>query len=298
MEILILDGGLGTTLEDQYNIKFSIQTPLWSSHLLITDQNTLRKVQHDFSKYSDIILTPTYQASHIGFKKTGIEEKDISKYFKSGIEISRETGKIVALSLGAYGAILQPSQEYSGKYDIDEEGLVKFHQERLNVCEGYDLIAFETIPRLNEIRAVKRVAKGKYWISCVFPNENKLPDGSTIEEVVKTMMVGSRPWAIGMNCTKVEKISKLILEFEEVGERLGLKLPRLVIYPDGTNGLIYDTTVQKWIGIENEGKWDEQVGEIVKEVVNRNKWEGIVVGGCCKTTPEHIMKLRSRLGLD
>ena len=104
------------------------------------------------------------------------------------------------------------------------------------------------------------------------------------------------PFAIGINCTSAHKISGLIRKFEEAADGLGLTLPRIVIYPDGAGGLIYDTARQKWVGNGSEdAPWDEQVFYIVKEVVGRGRWAGLIVGGCCKTTPGYIAKLRKRL---
>jgi homocysteine S-methyltransferase len=34
---------------------------------------------------------------------------------------------------------------------------------------------------------------------------------------------------------------------------------------------------------------------IVKRARNRGLWKEIFVGGCCKTTPDHISKLRKRI---
>ncbi|KAL8243832.1 hypothetical protein R6Q59_010090 [Mikania micrantha] len=304
-KVLLLDGGLGTTLEDFYNVKFTQETPLWSSHLLISDPQTLYKVQKEFSDAgADITLTPTYQASHAGFRKTkdGVSDLEIQQYLQDAVQISRSVDSgLVALSLGAYGAVLQPSQEYSGEYgNITKSGLLEFHHERMSAVDlsSIDLIAFETLPRLDEIQAVKEAVDGStpYWISCVFPKDNKLPDGSTIEAVVSAMIDGTRPWAIGMNCTKVNKVMALIIEFEESARKLNITLPRLVLYPDGTNGQIYDTTKQMWIGKENEdGPWHQKMFEIVEEVLSRGNWEGIVVGGCCKTSPQNIKALSQLL---
>lgn len=300
-ELLFLDGGLGTTLEDQHGIKFDESTPLWSSHLLISNPDLLRQVQAEFVRAgADIILTPTYQASHNGFKKT-LNVDCFDEYMRLAINISREaigTG-LVALSLGAYRATLQPTQEFTGEYGgMDEEGLVEFHRMRLTVdLSTVDLVAFETIPRLDEIRAVKRTVGSKpYWISCVF-SDHTLPDGSTVEEVVTAMLADPQPWAIGMNCTKVLRSELLVKEFEDAAERLNLALPRLVLYPDGTNGQSYDTTTQSWVGEEQGDPWDVKLHDIVRKVLHRKKWQGVVIGGCCKTTPQHIEKLRSRLAL-
>lgn len=329
--ILLLDGGLGTTLEDEHNVKFSSEeTPLWSSHLLISSPETLSKVQTDFAKAgADVILTATYQASYDGIARTpaishwnhknrGASSKSRA-LLTSAVSISKaavdSTGRpgLVALSLGAYGATMIPSQEYTGEYG--ECDLFSFHQSRLQAFskdaatwESIDIIAFETLPRLDEIKVAREVMSGHdtddskpYWISCVFPNDDNLPDGSSIEDVIRAMLDQNQnsttlPDAIGINCTKVHKIPRLVKIFEEAAEKLDLPLPYLVIYPDGAGGLIYDTTIQKWVGDgSEETSWDEQVFDTVKDITARGRWPGLIVGGCCKTTPAHIAQLRNRL---
>jgi homocysteine S-methyltransferase len=97
-----------------------------------------------------------------------------------------------------------------------------------------------------------------FWISCVFPGDDDvlaLPDGTPVEEVVRAMLsvevAGVTPWGIGINCTKVTKLPALVERYEVIvrqmirtGELSGW--PSLVLYPDGTNGEIYNTTTQKW----------------------------------------------------
>ena len=223
--VLLLDGGLGTTLEEDHSIQFSTRTPLWSSHLLISSPDTLLKAQTDFARAgADVLLTATYQASFEGFSNTPRETQDVdrhtgydraeaTKYMRSAIGIAqaafrtagRATG-LVALSLGAYGAIMTPSQEYTGKYPealLASEGLYGFHLERITCFAedeatwgSVDLVAFETLPRLAEIAAVRMVMETvnaradpkRFWISCVFPKNEDLPDGSSIAEVVTTML--------------------------------------------------------------------------------------------------------------
>ncbi|KIW66846.1 hypothetical protein PV04_06138 [Phialophora macrospora] len=318
--ILLLDGGLGTTLEDEHGVKFSSQTPLWSSHLLVTNIETLKRVQRDFADAgTDIILTATYQASFLGFKNTkvthqeGIEEDEARSLMLSAVKIARDSfnGRpgLVALSLGAYGATMIPSTEYSGQYGpMTEQALFEFHSKRLSCFvnspewEDVDLVAIETLPRLDEVKATRKAVqmiKDKpYWISCVFPNDdNRLPDGTGVDELVGIMLQGERPpFAIGINCTKVHKLPNLLRNFEDSAEAHNLALPRLVIYPDGAGAKVYDTALQRWVGNdEDRPPWEQQVYDIVKEVQGRGKWQGIIVGGCCKTTPSHIRKLKDKL---
>jgi homocysteine S-methyltransferase len=321
--VLVLDGGLGTTLEDEHGFKFTPATmPLWASHTLVEQTETLRTVQRDFAEAgAEIILTATYQASFRGFKKTlvpnpnGIERERAQDLMLSAVGIARDAfaGRpgLVALSFGPYGATMVPGAEYSGKYEdhMDEDALLSFHQERLAVFtrspswKDVDIVAFETLPRLDEVRAVRRSMQSAsdkpYWIACVFPGEGEsLPDGSSIKEVVKTAISGPQPpYAIGINCTKVEKLQGLISAFERGADDSNLTLPRLVIYPDGARGQVYDPDLHEWIGdAENQPPWDAQVFEIVQEVRRRGKWQGVIVGGCCKATPQHIRSLKTALG--
>ncbi|KAA8576785.1 hypothetical protein EYC84_006842 [Monilinia fructicola] len=358
-KIHLLDGGLGTTLGDSHKVQFTQKEPLWSSQLLIPTHphgpKTLLATQKSFvDAGADILLTATYQTSYEGFGGSGYavhshsspkseredgDKKVVNGIMRSAIDIASDAfstqkdsnGKI-ALSLGAYGAIMTPGQEYTGKYDDEHkssEQLSSWHHERISVfsrdskCwERVDYVAFETIPLLAEIEGVRKsmgeverlnggaAGSKPFWITCVFPGEGYcLPDGSSVQQIVKAMLGkndGSPvPFGIGLNCTKVGKVEALIIDFEqsvnalvesgEISER-----PSLVVYPDGTTkGEVYNTSTKVWEIREPPGKddlhWDEAVLEIVKGARERGFWREIIVGGCCKTTPREIGKLRERI---
>lgn len=288
--VKILDGGLGTSLQDKYEVEFnSTSTPLWSSHMLVSDAATLLACQRDFTAAGvDVLLTATYQASIEGFGRTkttefpsGIPRSAIGPFLETAVRVaeeakgSREHVKI-ALSLGPYGACMIPGQEYSGKYDElhnSEDALYHWHLDRLrlfmeadgNLLSRVEYVAFETLPRLDEIRAVRRAMHTAgltvpFWVACVFPGTgpdsmHTLPDGSSIEEVVTAALTpmgnGIAPWGVGINCTKTHKLSYLVECFGDSVSKLlaGNKIetiPSLVLYPDGTNDEVYNTTTQKW----------------------------------------------------
>ena len=350
---MLLDGGLGTCLESKpYNFRFSAATPLWSSHLLISSPETLLELQQAYvAAGSDVTLTATYQASLEGFAVTGgknglesrsYDEEDASQAMRSAVSLAKKafsttnTRGRVALSLGAYGATMRPSAEYTGKYLPEEmktsEGLARWHRERLDVFQSdattwkaINYIAFETLPVLAEVRAVRGVmgqcnSQGdkKWWISCVFPNDDlNLPDGTPVTELVEAMIGGAhnggqQPWGIGINCTSITRLESLIVLFEAAVKNIVEKpqaeasnlqqtWPWLVVYPDGAEGLVYNTTSQTWDAVESRyntkisTSWDEEVAMIVRRASERAFWKGILVGGCCKTTPDHIARLRARL---
>ncbi|KAI1329220.1 Homocysteine S-methyltransferase [Xylariaceae sp. FL0255] len=332
--VLILDGGLGTTLQDAYGVHFDDTTPLWSSHLLISSPETLRLCQREFASVPvDILLTATYQVSIDGFRHAGVSVDRIPSFLHRAISIGEEVrpgNTKLALSLGPYGACMTPSQEYSGLYDHDHDSVDKlfsWHLSRIDLfakvpllASRVDFLAFETVPRRDEILAIRQLTKFlssaasdsplgmvPFWISCVFPNEDcALPDGTSIDQVIEALLSleisENIPWGIGVNCTKIAKLPQLIALFEDsvkLLERRGhlRSWPSLLLYPDGTNGEIYDTATKRWgrpVGAVNckSSSWEHQLADIVSQARDRCCWQSIVVGGCCKATPADISRLR------
>ncbi|KAI2464966.1 Homocysteine S-methyltransferase [Annulohypoxylon bovei var. microspora] len=342
--VFFLDGGLGTSLEDKYDVKFDENTPLWSSHLLVDDPKTLHACQSDFGNVPvNILLTATYQVSVEAFARTktashpqGIGRRDILPFLDLAVSIAEEAkapGAQVALSLGPYGVCMVPSQEYSGKYDVEHnslEPLLDWHRDRLGLFDQIDrlgsrisLIAFETVPRLDEIKAIRklftRASSSKpnassllnqdvpFWISCVFPGDvYTLPDGSDIDQVVDALLSPEYsdiiPYGIGINCTKVAKLPSLVEMYGQAVARLISSnrlenLPTLVLYPDGTNGEIYDTVTKTWQKPTSQqnivSPWEHQLAEVVSLARNQHCWRSIIVGGCCKATHDDITRLRA-----
>ncbi|KAI3343161.1 Homocysteine S-methyltransferase [Ustulina deusta] len=347
--VQFLDGGLGTSLEDKYNLRFTEATPLWSSHLLLSDPDTLKSCQRDFADVPvDILLTATYQVSVEGFQRTrtdafpdGVPRADIPRFLDVAVstveQVKQPTTKI-ALSLGPYGAVMTPSQEYTGQYDDEHNSadkLFRWHADRMSLFASIpqlgsrvDFVAFETVPRLDEILAIRRLTtllashsadaavpgpleRTPYWISCVFPGTARvLPDGSSISQVIRALLSlehsNDPPWGIGINCTKIAELPKLVRAYES-----GIRLleednhlrswPSLLLYPDGTNGEVYDTVTKTWrmpIGLTEtiqESSWEQQLEHVVTEARSRGCWQSIVVGGCCKATHKDISRLRAQV---
>lgn len=336
-EVYILDGGLGTSLEQHYGVTFSQSRPLWSGDLVVSDPDTLRQCQQDFGQIPvDILLTATYQTSFEGFSKTtssefpeGIPAAAVPRFVDQAVQVAQEASTPnvkIALSVGPYGACMIPSQEYSGIYDADhdsEDLLIEWHSRRFELFAGIpDLasrvrfIALETVPRKDEIIALRKaigkthnLQKIPFWISCLYPNDNgQLPDGTPATEVVKSMLsreYGPLPWGIGINCTKIERIRPIIAQYEAAVEQLIQEgevpaWPALVLYPDGTNGEVYNTTSQQWEKPVAENDihripWEAQLASYVQEIKSTQKWKEIVVGGCCMADFHAISKLKELL---
>ena len=74
------------------------------------------------------MATATYQATFPGLKKIGIVRVAAEGLFRDAVRITREVAdqfdppKLVAASIGPYGAFLADGSEYSGRYGLDGTG--------------------------------------------------------------------------------------------------------------------------------------------------------------------------------
>jgi homocysteine S-methyltransferase len=194
-----------------------------------------------------------------------------------------------------------------------EEALYNFHLSRLqaysrsSAWSAVEWIGFETIPLLREVRAIKRAmgdfgGDKKYWIACTFPDgqcaETTREGGKVeVDQVVRTLISkeGRRPDGIGINCTNPAYTPTLINTFNTALRSLpGSSNEEVwfVLYPDG--GQVYDPISRSWSKEKLTPKeWTDRIMRDVGVVDESGLWAGIVVGGCCKTSPEEIRELRA-----
>lgn len=149
-----------------------------------------------------------------------------------------------------------------------------------------------------------------WWICGVFPG--KEVDEDDVRRWVRAALGDGglpHPWGIGgVNCSRVENLSpvvsimhnevqRLIDQDQFVDEwRAFRQRPWLVLYPEGTQGGEYDPATKSWIQMEDASMrpWDEVYLEMARQLKPAD-WEGVVIGGCCRTKPEHIAVLRWKL---
>lgn len=281
-DIVILDGGFGTTVEQ---FGYDVKHELWSSNLLQSNPEVVCKVHQAFvDSGAEIILTNTYQASVQSFLNIGIDREAARKYLEKAAELAiRAAGDkaIVVGSLGPYAAMLGNGSEYTGDYKETEEDYIQYHKERLDILieAGVNVFAFETIPNIEEIKAVKTLLRDypdiEAWISITLKDSDHLSDGTSLEAVIREVNEIDNILAFGVNCTSVKVIDGA------VDKLIALSDKPLILYPN--SGRKYDAVKKIWI--------DQQDESLVEAAV---KWQakGVkIIGGCCQVGPEEISEL-------
>ncbi|KII92717.1 hypothetical protein PLICRDRAFT_172773 [Plicaturopsis crispa FD-325 SS-3] len=127
--VLLLDGGLGTTLEDVFHKDIS-HTPLWSSKLVEEDPQAIVQAHLAFLRAgARVILTSTYQSAFNTFERAGHTQEDAVRIMRESVKLASDARAVfveedvaktedvqIALSLGPFGATLSPAQEFDGFY--------------------------------------------------------------------------------------------------------------------------------------------------------------------------------------
>ncbi|MDZ5710657.1 homocysteine S-methyltransferase [Jeotgalibacillus haloalkalitolerans] len=287
--IIILDGALATELEG-YGCDLNDQ--LWSAKILLENPELIKKVHLDyFEAGADCAITASYQATIEGYQQRGLSEKEAVSLITKSVQLAAEArdefwagqpGRpkpLVAASVGPYGAFLSDGSEYRGDYAAGFDELVAFHKGRIKVLveAGTDLLACETIPCLEEAKAIVEVLSEfpevTAWISFSAKDLIHNSNGEKIADCAEWLNEQEQVAAVGINCSAPETIESLI---NEVKSRTAKPV---IVYPN--SGEKYNAVTKVWGGESSSDQFAEDA----------KKWHKAgarIIGGCCRTTPEDI----------
>ncbi len=297
--VMLLDGGLATELEARGCV---LDDDLWSAGVLLDDPDLIRTVHLDYlAAGADCITGASYQATLAGLERRGLGQNAAADCLRLSVDLARQArdtfwsreqdraGRqrpLVAASIGPYGAYLADGSEYRGDYGLDVDALVTFHKARFAILAtcGADLLACESIPAREEAEALLQLLRATdgvcAWFSFTCRDGARLSDGTPIATVAAEIDREERVAAIGVNCTAPRFIPSLLEALRKSTSK------PLVVYPN--SGESYDAARKRWDGPRSP----------VDFVAAAQGWVDAgarLVGGCCRTGPDHIRRLRSAL---
>ena len=232
--IRVLDGGMATELE---KLGCDLSGPLWSAHVLREEPAKVEAVHDSYLEAgADCILTASYQVSVEAYAEIGLSAEDAAAGLRDAVRLAENSRARFALrsarkapiaaSLGPYGAALHNGAEYHGNYGISPEELIGFHARRIAVlaATNADLIAFETVPSLEEARAIAAALEGfpeiAAWVSFTCRDGERVAHGELISECAGFLDAVPQIVAVGINCTAPGLVASLVRR-ARVGTRSG-----------------------------------------------------------------------------
>jgi homocysteine S-methyltransferase len=295
---VILDGAMATELEAR---GCDLHDPLWSAKVLLETPELIREVHADyFAAGADCAITASYQATFQGFAQRGLSADESADLMRLSVRLACEArdefwngtsnGRVkpfVVASVGPYGAFLADGSEYRGDYGLSLTDLMDFHRPRMAVLanSGADMLACETIPCLLEAQALLKLL-GEFpamsaWFSFSAKDGMHTNHGELIADCAK-LLEHPQVAAIGVNCTAPEFVTDLTRNARGATDK------PILAYPN--SGEVYDATQKRWMGEATCSSFATQARAWVAAGAR-------VIGGCCRTSPEHIRELSTVINL-
>jgi homocysteine S-methyltransferase len=283
----VLDGGMATELE---YLGADISGPLWSAHVLEESPEKILAVHRAYlDAGADVLLTASYQVSRKAYREFGLPIEQADRALLRAVELASEACRefasrkvLIAASLGPYGAALHDGSEYHGRYDVSHAELVEFHQERIAVVaeSEADLLAFETLPSIEEARAIGQALAAwpnlAAWLTFTCKDEKRVAHGEPLQECAALVATFPQTVAIGINCTAPDLLPALIKELTAASDK------PVVLYPNSGEG--WDAEHRCWTpaaGLSDPSSYAQQASRWYSSGAQ-------LVGGCCRTRPAHI----------
>ncbi|HEV2322591.1 MAG TPA: homocysteine S-methyltransferase [Terracidiphilus sp.] len=289
--VRVIDGGLATELE---SFGARIDGPLWSAHVLENEPEKVAAVHRAYIEAgAQCIATCSYQVSRMGYAECGYPPERADAALLKSVSIARSIAAefpgrriLIASSLGPYGAALHNGAEYHGNYDCPHADLVRFHRERIDVfaraigSEGPDLLAFETIPSLQEAQAIAEALAPwpelPIWISFSCRDAAHVSHGEPVTECAAFAASLPQTVAVGVNCVPPSWIPQLIAQLRAASHK------PVLVYPNSGEG--WDAGHRCWTGSTDPAHFGASAAAWFAA-------GAAMVGGCCRTRPAHIREI-------
>ena len=287
---VLLDGGLATELERRGH---DLTDGLWSARLLRDDPGAVSDVHLAFFRAgAQVATSASYQASFEGFAAHGLPHEESEGLMRDSVRLAREAAdvaesedgvrRVVAASVGPYGAVRADGSEYHGDYGVTDGFLRDAHGPRMEVLatSGADLLAIETIPSEQEatvlLGLLDEMPPGtRAWLSLTCGDATWTRRGEDVSRVFGLARGMERVVAVGANCTAPRHMDDL------VGAAVAASGKPAIAYPN--SGETWDAVSREWRG-DGAGV----------DPASAQRWVASgarLVGGCCRVGVTDIERL-------
>ena len=271
-EFVLLDGATGTLIQKS-GVKYS-SVP---ESLNITHPELITSFHKAYIEAgSDIVYSNTFGANAYKLKNSGYTVEEI---IKAGVNNAKKavqnTASLVALDIGPIGKLLEPTG------DLSFEEAYEYFKEEILAGKDADLIVFETMTDLYELKAgvlaAKENSEKPIIATMTFEQNGRTFTGVSPACAVATLS-GLGVDAIGVNCSLGPKeLEPIICEMSKYTD-----LPLII----KANAGLPDP---------NSNTYDILPEEFAESIVSMLKHGVKFIGGCCGTTPEYIAEIKTAL---
>ena len=272
-EFLILDGGMGTTLQ-----AMGLPPGGVPELLNLSEPDKIAAVHRAYvDAGAQVVYTNTFGANALKLRRTG---KTVEEIVSAAVTLAKNAvgGRAkVALDIGPLGELLEPMGQRTFESAVELFGEIAGAGERA----GADLIVIETMSDLYETKAALLAAKETtslpVFVTMSFEESGRTFTGCTVESMARTLE-GLGADAIGVNCSVGPDQLRDVLAALCRCTRLPVIAKPNAGLPDPVDG--------------SYSMGPEAFASILSEYADL----GVTIfGGCCGTTPDYIRALTAAL---
>jgi 5-methyltetrahydrofolate--homocysteine methyltransferase len=295
--VVVFDGGMGATLE-QFELTQEDYGGLEGKcheALVLNRPDVIEGVHTSMLEAgAEVVETDTFQGSRLKLDEWGLGEHTLEINTKAAQIARRAAGeeRFVAGSIGPTGFLPASTDPTLGNISFGRLVEVFAEQARGLLDGGADLIIVETAQDILEVKAAIFGAREAFAATgrtlpiqasvSLLPQGGKMLLGTDIQSVLTTL-AALEVDVIGLNCSTGPEDMRDAIRY--LGENSPLPvhcIPNAGLPLQGPDG--------ETIFPEEPGPLAATLGEFVERY-------GVgIVGGCCGTTPEHIVAIRERVG--
>lgn len=280
---LLIDGAMGTMLHAR-----GVGFDKCFDELNLTNPSAVADVHRAYIEAgAELIITNTFGANRFKLSKHGLAD-DVIAINKAGVELAKRIvaasfkDVLIAGDVGPLGVRIAPY----GRVKLEEAKAAFVEQVKALVEASVDLIVIETMSDLHEIqeaiKAAKEISDLPVVASVTFTRDDRTLLGDDPMKVARTLKEAGAD-VIGVNCSGgPSQLLRILKQMKQA---------------------VPDHSMKFWVK-PNAG-WPEQVGgrimypadaEYFGEYALAFREAGAnIVGGCCGTTPQHIMSMKKAL---
>lgn len=287
VDVTLLDGGLSNALADRGH---DLGGGLWTARLLLDAPEEIAAVHAEyFAAGARVATTASYQASVPGLVASGLTRAEAEDAIRRSVTLACQVRdaraadgiqRLVAASVGPYGAVLADGSEYVGRYGLSAARLREFHLPRMELLlsAGPDLLAVETVPDADEAAVLVGILDelaAPAWLSYSVAGD-RTRAGQSLAEAFAVAAGSAQVLAVGVNCCAPADV-----------------LPALAVARavTGRPGVAYPNSGEAWV----DRGW---VGEAGFDPALARDWVAAgaaYVGGCCRIGPDQIRAIAAEL---
>ena len=291
MKPLILDSALGTELENRGEYLPSFKTSIWSAYTLINNPEVIKQIHIDnIEAGADVITTSNYQATPELLKRepTAPSYEDLAK---RAVELCNEAIIKTGSETKIAGCFPPIHVTFRPDLSSDNKTLKKFYETLGTIYKNnVDIIICETMSSIYEGITAASTAKNYsdiVWLSWTTRSNklNRLPSTELLEVAIDEGL------KLDINCQLVNCVhadtASLAIDKLLKDKSFGIYANSSIYKKNKLEGFVIDS--DEWHYHNHQPIRPDEYKDYVIDWINKG---ASVIGGCCRTTTEHIKVIK------